>query len=126
VPVVHDADRKSLVELAREIHQLSEQARDRTIPLTALQGGSFTITNFGSLGGWLGTPIIRPGEAAILGVGRIQDRPWVVDGQLEVRPILALSFAADHRLIDGDVSTAFVRTLSGYLHDPMSLFAELV
>jgi pyruvate dehydrogenase E2 component (dihydrolipoyllysine-residue acetyltransferase) len=126
VPVVHDADRKSMIELAREIHELSEQARARTIPLASLQDGSFTITNFGSLGGWLGTPIIRPGEAAILGVGRIQDRPWIVNGQVAVRPVLALSFAADHRLIDGDVSTSFVRTLTGYLNDPLSLFAELV
>jgi len=101
VPVLHDAEKKSLRDLAVEIHALSEQARDRTIALTAIQGGTFTLTNFGSLGGWLGTPIIRPGEAAILGIGRIQDRPWVVDGRIEVRPVLALSFAADHRLIDG-------------------------
>lgn len=126
VPVIHDADRKTLRELAGEIHGLSERARDRTIPLGDLQGGTFTITNFGSLGGWLGTPIIRPGEAAILGVGRIQDRPWAVEGRLEIRPILALSFAADHRLIDGDVSTAFMRTLAGYLTEPLSLFAELI
>ncbi|HTE86272.1 MAG TPA: 2-oxo acid dehydrogenase subunit E2, partial [Dehalococcoidia bacterium] len=115
-----------LRDLAVEIHALSEQARDRTIALTAIQGGTFTLTNFGSLGGWLGTPIIRPGEAAILGIGRIQDRPWVVDGRIEVRPVLALSFAADHRLIDGDVSTAFMRTIAGYLTDPLSLFAELI
>jgi pyruvate dehydrogenase E2 component (dihydrolipoamide acetyltransferase) len=126
VPVVHDADRRTLRELAAEINSLSEQARSRAIALSALQDGTFTITNFGSLGGWLGTPIIRPGEAAILGVGRIQDRPWVVDGRLEVRPVLALSFAADHRLIDGDVSTAFMRTMTGYLNDPLSLFADLV
>jgi pyruvate dehydrogenase E2 component (dihydrolipoamide acetyltransferase) len=126
VPVIHDADKKTLRSLASEIRDLTEQARQRTIPLSALQGGTFTITNFGSLGGWLGTPIIRPGEAGILGIGRIQDRPWVVDGRLEVRPVLALSFAADHRLIDGDVSTAFMRTLAGYLVEPLTLFAELI
>jgi pyruvate dehydrogenase E2 component (dihydrolipoamide acetyltransferase) len=126
VPVVRDADRKTIRQLAVEMHELSEQARERSIDLTNLQGGTFTITNFGSLGGWLGTPIIRPGEAAILGVGRIQDRPWAVDGQIVVRPIMALSFSADHRLIDGDVSTAFVRTLSGFLSQPLSLFAELM
>jgi pyruvate dehydrogenase E2 component (dihydrolipoamide acetyltransferase) len=126
VPVIHDADKKTLRSLASEIRDLTEQARQRTIPLSALQGGTFTITNFGSLGGWLGTPIIRPGEAGILGSGRIQDRPWVVDGRLEVRPVLALSFAADHRLIDGDVSTAFMRTLAGYLVEPLTLFAELI
>jgi pyruvate dehydrogenase E2 component (dihydrolipoamide acetyltransferase) len=126
VPVVRDADRKTIRQLAVEIHDMSEQARERSIGLAALQGGTFTITNFGSLGGWLGTPIIRPGEAAILGVGRIQDRPWAVDGRIEVRSILALSFSADHRLIDGDVSTAFMRTLSGFLSQPLSLFAELI
>ncbi len=126
VPVLHDADRKTLRDLAAEINSLSEQARSRAIALPGLQNGTFTITNFGSLGGWLGTPIIRPGEAAILGVGRIQERPWVVDGRLEVRPIMALSFSADHRLIDGDIATAFMRTVAGYLGDPLTLFAELI
>lgn len=125
VPVVHDADGLSLRALQQQIAELSEQARSRRIALSALQGGTFTITNFGSLGGWLGAPIIRPGEAAILGVGRIQDRPWAVEGRLEVRPLLALSISADHRLIDGDVSTAFLRAVAGYLSDPLSLFLEL-
>jgi len=125
VPVLHDADQKSLHELQDAISSLSEQARSRRIVLADLQGGTFTITNFGALGGWLGTPIIRPGESAILGVGRIQERPWVVDGRIEARPILALSFSADHRLIDGDVATAFVRTVVGQLADPLSLFLDL-
>jgi pyruvate dehydrogenase E2 component (dihydrolipoamide acetyltransferase) len=125
VPVVHDAGRRSIRELQEEIASLSEEARTRKIALSALQGGTFTITNFGSLGGWLGTPIIRPGEAAILGVGRIQDKPWVVEGQIVVRPVLALSFSADHRLIDGDVATAFVQTVAGYLSNPLSLFLDL-
>jgi pyruvate dehydrogenase E2 component (dihydrolipoamide acetyltransferase) len=125
VPVIHDAGHKSIRGLQERITSLSEEARSRKIGLTALQGGTFTITNFGSLGGWLGTPIIRPGEAAILGVGRIQDKPWVVEGQIVVRPVMALSFSADHRLIDGDVATAFVQTVAGYLSNPLSLFLDL-
>ena len=125
VPVIHDADQKSLRELQTEIAELREQARSRRIGLTALKGGSFTITNFGSLGGWIGTPIIRPGEAAILGVGRIDQRAWVVDGRIEARPVMALSLSADHRLIDGDVSTGFLGAVAGYLTDPLSLFLEL-
>ncbi|MGI8549869.1 MAG: dihydrolipoamide acetyltransferase family protein, partial [Dehalococcoidia bacterium] len=125
VPVVHDADRKSLRELQTDIVELSEQARTRHVALAALQGGTFTITNFGSLGGWLGTPIIRPGEAGVLGIGRIQDRPWAVKGALEVRQVMGLSFSADHRLIDGDVSTAFMQTVASYLADPMGLFLEM-
>ena len=125
VPVLHDADRKTLREIQVEISALTEQARSRTIALDELRNGTFTITNFGSLGGWLGTPIIRPGESAILGVGRIQDKPWVHKGQLAVRSVLALSLSADHRLIDGDVATAFMRCITGYLGDPLRLFLEL-
>jgi pyruvate dehydrogenase E2 component (dihydrolipoamide acetyltransferase) len=125
VPVIHNADRKSLRELQAEISELSAQARGRRISLAALQGGTFTITNFGSLGGWLGTAIIRPGEAAILGVGRIDQRPWVVEGRIEPRPVMPLSLSADHRLIDGDVSTGFLRAVAACLTDPLSLFLEM-
>src|SRR6202043_1175072 len=100
-------------ELQESINSLSEQARSRRIALPDLQDGTFSITNFGALGGWRGTPIIHPGESAILGVGRIQERPWVVDGRLEGNRVVALSFSADHRLIDGDVATEFVCAVGG-------------
>lgn len=125
VPVIHDADGKTLHELQAELGELTERARNRSIALDALRNSTFTISNFGSLGGWLGTPIIRPGESAILGVGRIQEKPWVHEGQLAVRVVLALSLSADHRLIDGDVATAFMRCVAGYLGEPLRLFLEM-
>ena len=121
VPVIRDADAKPLLAIAREVDQLGRAARERSVDLASLQGGTFTVTNHGPLGGWFGTPIIRPGEAGILGIGRAQDRPVAVDGALAVRPVLPLSFAADHRLIDGDLQIAFCLTVKGLLQDPVQL-----
>jgi pyruvate/2-oxoglutarate dehydrogenase complex dihydrolipoamide acyltransferase (E2) component len=121
VPVIRDADAKSLLATAREVDQLGRAARERSVDLADLQGGTFTVTNHGPLGGWFGTPIIRPGEAGILGIGRAQDRPVAVDGALAVRPVLPLSFAADHRLVDGDLQIAFCLTVKGLLQDPVQL-----
>jgi pyruvate dehydrogenase E2 component (dihydrolipoamide acetyltransferase) len=125
VPVLHDAAGMTLLEVQAAIDALSERARSRTITPAELHGGTFTITNFGALGGWQAAPIIRPGEAAILGVGRIQQRPWVVDGRVEPRPVLALSLSADHRLIDGDVSTAFLARIGALLSTPELLLLDL-
>jgi pyruvate dehydrogenase E2 component (dihydrolipoamide acetyltransferase) len=125
VPVVRGAGGMTLLELQQAIDALTERARARIATLEELHGGTFTITNFGALGGWQAAPIIRPGEAAILGVGRIQQRPWVVDGRIEPRPILALSLAADHRLIDGDVSTAFLTRVGALLCDPGLMLLEM-
>ena len=125
VPVLKDAAGLTLLELQAEIDRLAERARTRTATPEELHGGTFTITNFGALGGWQAAPIIRPGEAAILGVGRIQARPWVVEGQLAVRDVLALSVAADHRLIDGDISTAFLTRVGALLSAPELLMLEM-
>ncbi len=121
VPVVRDADRRSLLAVSAEVREHSIAARDRRIPPAALTGGTFTVTNHGPLGGWFGTAIIRPPEAAILGFGRVQDRPAVVDGRLEVRPVLPMSFAADHRIIDGDLMLAFCITVQELLENPAEL-----
>jgi pyruvate dehydrogenase E2 component (dihydrolipoamide acetyltransferase) len=121
VPVIRDADAKSLLAIAREVDQLGSAARQRRVDLASLQGGTFTVSNHGPLGGWFGTPILRPGEAGILGIGRAQDRPVAVDGALAVRPVLPLSFSADHRLIDGDLQIAFCLTVKGLLQDPVQL-----
>jgi pyruvate dehydrogenase E2 component (dihydrolipoamide acetyltransferase) len=125
VPVLRDVEAGTLLELQQAIDGLTERARARTSTPKELHGGTFTITNFGALGGWQAAPIIRPGEAAILGVGRIQPRPWVVEGRVEPRPVLALSLAADHRLIDGDVSTAFLARVGALLSDPALMLLEL-
>lgn len=125
VPVLHDADRRTLIEAQQQIDALTERARARTSTPDELRGGTFTITNFGALGGWQASPIIRPGEAAILGAGRIQDRPWAVDGRVEVRPVLPLSLAADHRLIDGDISTAFLTRVGSLLSAPETMLLDM-
>lgn len=123
VPVLHDADRKSLVEIAREAAALAEAARARTIAPEQTAGGTFTITNTGSYGAWFGTPVIRPPEAAIAAFGRIRDAVVPVDGTPAVRPLLPLTVAADHRLIDGDVLGAFAADLAELLSDPVLLLA---
>jgi len=125
VPVLQDAASLTLLEIQESIDRLTERARTRQSSAEDLHGGTFTVTNFGALGGRQASPIIRPGEAAILGVGRIEERPWVVDGVVVARPVLALSLAADHRLIDGDVSTAFLRRAGDLLSEPSLMLAEM-
>ena len=125
VPVIHDADAKSLLDIAREIESLSEAARGRKIAVGQLQNGTFTITNFGSYGGWLGTPIIRPPEVGIAGFGRIREAVVPVDGQPAIRWVLPLVVATDHRLNDGEQSGGFMNTLSTFLSQPIRLLGQL-
>lgn len=121
VPVLKDADTRSLADIARDVHVLTTSARARSLPVCQLNEGTFTITNFGTFGGWIATPIIRPPESAIAGFGRIRDRVVAVDGQAVVRPVLPLSVSADHRLIDGDDMGGFLNTISALLADPVLL-----
>lgn len=125
VPVVRDADRKSVLELAREFAALGEKARSRTATLDELRGSTFTITNYGALGGYFGTPIINPPEVAILGLGRVQEKPVARDGQVVIRPMLPLSLSFDHRLIDGATAQRFLNHVMARLEDPDLLLLEL-
>ncbi|HVW32551.1 MAG TPA: dihydrolipoamide acetyltransferase family protein, partial [Acidimicrobiia bacterium] len=126
VPVVRRADERPLADLAAEVRRLTAAARERTVDVADLRGGTFTISNYGALGGRFATPLIRPGEAGILGFGAIRERPFVVDGALRARPTLPWSLSADHRVIDGDVATAFGEYTTGLLADPVALLAELL
>jgi pyruvate/2-oxoglutarate dehydrogenase complex dihydrolipoamide acyltransferase (E2) component len=121
VPVIHDADRRSLAELAEEIAALAESARAGRLRPEQIAGATFTVNNFGSLGTWLGTPIVRPPEVLNLGAGAIRDRVVAVDGAPVVRPTLVLSVAADHRVLDGDTLAAYVTRVASLLEDPASL-----
>ena len=121
VPVVKIADQKSVLKIAQEITDLAQSARDRTINLGDMKGGSFTITNYGSIGSEYGTPIINPPEVAILGIGNIKDTPWVVDGEIKIRKIMGLSLSFDHRVVDGAEASRFLNTLIGFLEDPDSM-----
>ena len=125
VPVLRHADRLTVLEIASELVRLAEAARERKLGLDELRGSTFTITNYGAVGGFFATPIINPGEAAILGLGRIAERPWAVDGRVEVRPVLPLSFTTDHRLIDGELAIRFLNTLVASLENPNLLMLEM-
>ena len=126
VPVLRDIGSKSIIELAGELQGLSERALQRSIALEDLQGSTFTLTNFGSYGGRFATPIINPPNAAILGCGRICQRPWVVAGELTVRYILPLSLTFDHRVSDGAEACRFLARIGQYLEDPGLLFIESI
>jgi pyruvate dehydrogenase E2 component (dihydrolipoamide acetyltransferase) len=121
VPVVRDADKRSVAELAVECASLTEAARAGRLTPAQLSGGTFTLNNFGSLGVWLGTPIIKPGEVANLGVGRISERPVAVGGQVVVRPVVALSVSGDHRVLDGHTLGAFVSDVVRLIEDPRGI-----
>lgn len=124
VPVIKNADKKNMLELAREIAELAEKARARTLALEQLRGGSFTITNIGSAGGLFATPIINYPEVAILGVYRMQDRPVVREGSIVVRKMLTLSITFDHRVIDGAMAARFMNEIKKHLEDPGRLLVE--
>ena len=124
VPVVTDADQRGLAGLADEIARLAAAARDRTVTPAELRGGTFTITNYGALGGRFATPIIRPGEVGIMGFGAIRPRPAVVGDAVLARPTLPVVFSADHRLIDGDLATAFQEDVIATVREPLTLLAD--
>jgi pyruvate/2-oxoglutarate dehydrogenase complex dihydrolipoamide acyltransferase (E2) component len=126
VPVIRHADRRSLAELGAEVVRLSAAARNRTVDVAELRGGTFTISNWGAIGGRYATPLIRPPEVGIMGFGAIRPRPFVVDGGVQARPTLPWALSVDHRLIDGDVATAFTEYVTGLLADPIALLAELL
>jgi pyruvate dehydrogenase E2 component (dihydrolipoamide acetyltransferase) len=109
VPVVRDVDQKSLVELSKDLRELSEAARGRNIRPDALQGATFTLTNLGGIGGIAFSPLINPPEVAVLGVSRSRLEPVFVDGELQPRLLLPLSLSYDHRVIDGADAARFVR-----------------
>ena len=124
VPVIHDADQKSLREISQEIDTLALVARERKIKVAQLSHGTFTISNYGSYGAWMGTPIIRPPEVAIAGFGRIAEAVVPVDGSPAVRTVLPLVISTDHRLNDGEHLGRFMQSMIKYLADPIRLLSQ--
>ncbi len=124
VPVIRNADRKGMLEIADEMNELVEKARDRSIALEEMQGGTFSITNFGAIGGEYATPIINYPETAILGLGAIKEKPRVVDGEVVPRKVMTLSLTIDHRVIDGAEAARFTNTVKEYLESPELLLLE--
>jgi pyruvate dehydrogenase E2 component (dihydrolipoamide acetyltransferase) len=125
VPVVHGAHRLSTRELAAEMTRLAGLARAGSLPPASLTGGTFTLNNYGVFGVDGSNAIINHPEAGILGVGRIVDKPWVVDGQLAVRKVTQLSLSFDHRVCDGGVAGGFLRYVADCVERPALLLADL-
>lgn len=126
VPVVRDADRKSILEVARDIQRLGEDAKQMRLKPEDLGGSTFTITSLGAQGGLFATPVLNFPEVGILGVHKIKERPVVKNGQIVVGQVMLLSLSFDHRIIDGHVGAAFAYEIIGFLEDPDRLFLEMV
>jgi 2-oxoglutarate dehydrogenase E2 component (dihydrolipoamide succinyltransferase) len=124
VPVLRDADRKSFAALEREIGDLAKKAREGTLSLAELQGGTFTITNGGVYGSLMSTPILNAPQVGILGMHKIEERAVVVGGQIVIRPMMYVALTYDHRLIDGGTSVRFLVRVKELIEDPEALLLE--
>lgn len=122
VPIIHDADKKSIFEIARLFTDLVKKARERSLSMGELKHGTFTITNLGAFDIDVFTPIINPPQTAILGVGRIAEKPRAVGGQIKVLPVITLTVVFDHRAIDGAQAARFLQEIKKLLEDPYELF----
>ena len=122
VPNVKHAERKSILEIASGIQELSVQARERSLAVADLRGGTFTISNYGAIGGIFATPILNLPETGLLGLGRVREQPVAVDGALKVERVLPLSLTFDHRVVDGATAQHFLNHVVSYLEDPDRLF----
>ncbi|HEY8529893.1 MAG TPA: dihydrolipoamide acetyltransferase family protein [Paenibacillaceae bacterium] len=125
VPVVFHADRKNIWTIAAEIRDLAARAREGKLAPHEMRGSTITITNIGSAGGLFFTPVINPPEAAILGTGRITERPVAKNGEVAIAPVMALSLSFDHRLVDGATAQAFLNRIKQLLADPELLLLEV-
>jgi 2-oxoglutarate dehydrogenase E2 component (dihydrolipoamide succinyltransferase) len=124
VPVLRDADRKSFAEIEREIAELAKKARENTLKLEELQGGTFTITNGGVFGSLMSTPILNAPQVGILGMHKIEQRPVVVNGQIVIRPMMYVAVSYDHRIVDGREAVQFLVRVKELVEDPESLLLE--
>jgi 2-oxoglutarate dehydrogenase E2 component (dihydrolipoamide succinyltransferase) len=118
VPIVRDADQKSFADIEKEITAYATRARAGQITIEDITGGTFTITNGGVFGSLLSTPIVNAPQSAILGMHKIQDRPMVVNGKIEIRPMMYLAVTYDHRIIDGRDAVQFLVAIKDSLEDP--------
>ncbi|MBM0105403.1 2-oxoglutarate dehydrogenase complex dihydrolipoyllysine-residue succinyltransferase [Steroidobacter sp. S1-65] len=125
VPVIRNAESLSFAELEVAVGEYAKKARDGSISLEELTGGTFTITNGGVFGSLMSTPILNPPQVAILGMHKIQERPMVVDGEIKVRPMMYLALTYDHRIVDGRESVQFLVAIKEALEDPARLLLQL-
>ena len=125
VPVVRDADRLSVAQIEKTIGDFGKRAKDGSLTMDDMKGGTFTISNGGVFGSLMSTPIINPPQSAVLGLHRIEDRAVVVDGQVVVRPMMYLALSYDHRLIDGREAVTFLVALKNAIEDPTRILMDL-
>jgi 2-oxoglutarate dehydrogenase E2 component (dihydrolipoamide succinyltransferase) len=125
VPVLRETDEMSFADIEKNIGKLGEKARDGKITIDDLQGGTFTITNGGIYGSMLSTPILNPPQSAVLGMHNIIERPVVVNGNVEVRPVMYLALSYDHRIIDGKEAVSFLKIVKESLEQPKRLFLNI-
>lgn len=125
VPVVRNCDKLSLAQIEKEILDLATKARNNKLKIEEMMNGTFTITNGGVFGSLMSTPIINPPQSAILGMHAIKERPVVVDGKIEIRPMMYVALSYDHRLIDGKESVSFLVRVKELLEDPARLLLEI-
>ena len=125
VPVIRETDEMSFADIEKNIEVLGQKARDGKITIEDLQGGTFTITNGGIYGSMLSTPILNPPQSAVLGMHNIIQRPVVVDGKVEIRPIMYLALSYDHRIIDGKEAVSFLKIVKESLEQPKRLFLNI-
>jgi 2-oxoglutarate dehydrogenase E2 component (dihydrolipoamide succinyltransferase) len=125
VPVIRDADQKSIAEIESAISGFAKRAKDGTLKLEELSGGTFSITNGGVYGSLMSTPILNPPQSAILGMHKIQERPVAIAGKVEIRPMMYLAVSYDHRIIDGREAVSFLVRVKESLEDPRRLLLEI-
>ena len=125
VPVLRKTDEMSFADIEKDISELGQKARDGKITIDDLQGGTFTITNGGIYGSMLSTPILNPPQSAVLGMHNIVKRPVVIDGNVEIRPIMYLALSYDHRIIDGKEAVSFLKIVKESLEQPKRLFLNI-
>ena len=125
VPVVRDCDQKSLAQIEKEIADLGRRARDGTLKIEEMQGGTFTISNGGVYGSLMSTPILNAPQSGILGMHKIEERPVAVNGQVVIRPMMYVALSYDHRLVDGAQAVTFLVRVKEQLEDPARMVLEV-
>ena len=125
VPVVRDADQLSIAGIEKKIGEYGKRARDGLLRIEEMQGGTFTISNGGVYGSLMSTPILNAPQSGILGMHKIQERPMVVGGKIEIRPMMYLALSYDHRVIDGKEAVTFLVRVKENLEDPQRLVLDL-
>ena len=125
VPVIRNADQLSFAEIEKTIADFGRRAKDGTLRMDEMQGGTFTISNGGVFGSLLSTPIVNPPQSAVLGMHRIEERPVVKNGQIVARPMMYLALSYDHRLVDGREAVTFLRHIKDFVESPARMLLEV-